>query len=370
MSIINKMHQDFQQIQEAQPILANMPGKKSKQKALLLLFVLLLTASSLALSYLIFTQQKARQATDIAASEIAAAVTSPAAKDAPKRTAALAEQAIVQTAPVKRSAATDTVKKSLAPAAKTVTPQAPEQKTERKTVIDKEARVASKTPADRKRASPAKAAAALSTQSEKKHYLEIKTAKLSKAQLAQIHLKEAERAQAQGDLELAARKRLQALELLPTLNEVRKSLALYYYGQGELSKASGLLKSGALVSPDYSDFNLMLSRIALKAGDYQKAYLYLEQHPPQLEGHLDYYVSHAILAQKFQNYEQAERLYTGLLSQRPNNGRWRMSLAIAQDKQAKAELALSSYKMALLQPDLSSKAKAYIKQRLTYLERQ
>ena len=128
-----------------------------------------------------------------------------------------------------------------------------------------------------------------------------------------------------------------------------------------------ILQKGALISPAYADFNLMLSRIALKAGNQQKAYLYLEQNPPEVEDNLDYYVSYAILAQKFQKYERAEQLYTSLLTQRPNNGRWRMSLAIAQDKQAKTSLAVSSYNTALLQSDLSTKAKVYINQRLSYL---
>ena len=206
-------------------------------------------------------------------------------------------------------------------------------------------------------------------ESGKSNSLEIKTAKLSKAQLAQIHLKEADKAQEDGKLELAARKRGQALALLPTLNNIRKSLALYHYGQGNINKAKGLLQAGALVSPEYADFNLMLSRIALKSGDYQKAYLYLEQSPPQIEGNLDYYVSHAVLAQRFKKYEQSESLYTSLLSQRSNNGRWRMALAIAQDKQDKVQLAVNSYKYALMQADLSSKAKEYIIQRLTYLEK-
>ncbi|WP_413701269.1 tetratricopeptide repeat protein [Psychromonas sp. KJ10-10] len=201
-------------------------------------------------------------------------------------------------------------------------------------------------------------------------YIEIKTSTLTKDQQADIYLQKAEKALSQGDLLLATKENNKALKVKPELHEVRKSLALYYYGQGDNERASSVLKIGAVSFPEYADFNLMLSRIALKNGDQQKAYLYLDQHPPKVKGNLDYHVSYAILAQKFKQYAKSENLYRGLLTQRPNNGRWMMSLAIAQDKQNKHVLAIESYKKALLQIDLSSKAKQYINQRLNYLQRQ
>ncbi|WP_354623751.1 hypothetical protein [Psychromonas sp. MME2] len=204
--------------------------------------------------------------------------------------------------------------------------------------------------------------------SEESTFLEIKPAQLSASELAQIYLKEADKAEAKGDLNLAANKREQALSVQPELNEVRKSLALYYYSVGDVSKSQRLLQQGALTSPHYSDFNLILSRMALKEGNEEKAYRYLAHNPPNVAGHLDYYVSFAVLALKLKKYAQAEQLYQDLLSQQVNNGRWRMSLAIAQDKQMKRELAITSYNFALLQHDLSSKAKDYINQRLRYLD--
>lgn len=366
MSIINKMHQDLNQ---EQPILANMPKKKGTQKVLLLFLIIILTGSSLGLAYLIFIQESMHAETEIAVVKTAQPVATQTLKKKVSSRVELQEEATA--VPVKavaqQKAAAKVKNIQVAAAKKTISK---EKETAAQVVADKIVPEAPAISADKNSAAipPPTTSVPVNEESGKSNSLEIKTAKLSKAQLAQIHLKEADKAQAEGELEVAAKKRLQALALLPTLNDVRKSLALYYYGQGNINKASRLLQTGALVSPDYADFNLMLSRIALKAGDYRKAYLYLEQHPPRVEGHLDYYVSHAILAQKFQHYEKAERLYTSLLSQRPNNGRWRMALAIAQDKQAKTERALSSYKNALLQPDLSSKAKAYIKQRLIYLE--
>ncbi len=366
MSIINKMHQDFQQVQQEQPILAYMPEKKGKQKALLLLLIALLLASSLGLSYLIFTQEQAAKETEIQVIKSGVSLVSPAKA----ATTGLLEESSVETVtaqPVQQKiSATNELKtvKAQVKAKKQKKTSSNQDNVKAAAVAPKA--VSGKTVSAKKTSS--KTSSSVKNQDNGKKHLEIKTAQLSKAQLAQIHLKEADKAQAKGGFELAAKKRLQALTLLPNLNDLRKSLALYYYGQGDVDKASRLLKKGALVSPDYPDFNLMLSRIALKAGDQQKAYLYLEQHPPKVEGNLDYYVSHAVLAQKFKKYEQSEQLYTSLLSQRPNNGRWRMSLAIAQDKQEKTGLAVSSYKNALLQTDLSSKAKAYINQRLTYLD--
>lgn len=199
-------------------------------------------------------------------------------------------------------------------------------------------------------------------------YLEIKPAQISSSELADIYLKDANKAEAKGDMNLAAKKREQALFIEPQLNEVRKSLSLYYHSQGKLNKAQALLQKGALISPQYSDFNLMLSRMALKAGNEKKAYRYLEQSPPEVKGHLDYYVSYAVLALKLKKYAQAEKNYIELLSQNRQNGRWRMSLAITQDKQEKTELALKNYNKALLADDLSSKAKTYINHRLSYIK--
>ena len=201
-------------------------------------------------------------------------------------------------------------------------------------------------------------------------YLKVTTAILTNQERANIYLKKADQALSKGDMLLVAQEKRRALDLKPQLHDVRTSLALYYYGIGEEDRATTILKKGVLQFPEYADFSLMLSRIALKRGDQQKAYLYLNQYPPKVEGNLDYHVNYAILAQKFKKYVQAENLYQGLLTQRPNNGRWIMSLAIAQDKQGKQKLAIANYQKALLQIDLSNKAKQYINQRLTYLQSQ
>jgi|GEM_PF-3131492 len=380
MSIINKMHQDLQQVQQTQPILAAMPEKGSKQKALLLLAIALLLGSSFVFAALIFTQEKSpavmqsvkMQAaepelpaapkvlssivlSDIVSSEIAPNST---VQKKPRAEPLRVEQAAPNASPGKVLAPAITVNNGSVEKQKTAEPEKislPSVSTEIASVNTAAVNEISVEPA------PAK-----EPKSEEQQ-LDIKVSQLSAAQLAQIHMKDADKAQAQGDFELAVKKNLRALALQPGLNELRKSVALYYYGQGDVNSAQRLLKQGVLASPDYPDFNLMLSRIALKEGEQHKAYLYLEQNPPQVEGNLDYYASHAILAQKFQKYEQSESLYRSLLSQRPNNGRWRMSLAIVQDRQDKIDLAVNNYKKALLQTDLSAKAKVYINQRLAYL---
>jgi Flp pilus assembly protein TadD len=205
---------------------------------------------------------------------------------------------------------------------------------------------------------------------KKTPYLKVTTATLTYQERANIYLKKADRALSKGDTLLASQEKSKALDLKPELHDVRTSLALYYYGIGEQDRATTILKKGVLQFPEHADFSLMLSRIALKTGDQQKAYLYLNQHPPIVKGNLDYHVSYAILAQKFKKYAQAEAVYAGLLTHRPNNGRWIMSLAIAQDKQDKQGLAIANYQKALLQIDLSNNAKQYVNQRLTYLKSQ
>ena len=210
----------------------------------------------------------------------------------------------------------------------------------------------------------------LNKENSKDSFLQVTRSSLTDEERANIHLKKANQALAKGNTRLAAQEKNQALELKPNLHDIRTSLALYYYGVGEEQRATTVLKKGVLQFPEYADFSLMLARIAIKKGDQQKAYLYLNQHPPEVKGNLYYHVNYAILAQKFKRYAQSESLYQGLLSQRPDNGRWIMSLAIAQDKQGKKDLAVTHYQKALMKIDLSSKAKQYINQRLLYLKSQ
>jgi len=381
MSIINKMHQDFQQLQQAQPILASLPDKRNKQKPLLLIAIALLLGSSLTLAALIFSQDNAQTAM-------------PTVKVQPPQTLPLLSQVLTPapvrveqekakvepirvTKKVEPIRVTKTLLKEViseplatavvlnnAPAAQEKS-IAPEKIAQQKAPINHSPVTAIDTTIET--TTTAIATASINESKSAGKQLEISVSQLSNAELAQLHIKEGDKAQAQGDFELAIKKKLRALALLPNLNELRKSVALYYYGQGDVDSAQRLLKKGVLVSPDYPDFNLMLSRIALKEGDQHKAYLYLEKNPPQVEGNLDYYASHAILAQKFQKYAQSESLYSSLLTQLPNNGRWRMSLAIVQDRQDKIDLAVNNYQKALLQTDLSAKAKVYINQRLAYL---
>jgi len=365
MSIINKMHQGLHESRDNSPMLASMPEKKSKQKTLIFCLISLLLASSIGLSYLIYNKDNSI--------ETVAEITTPAVSAVTGSQPVIEIQAITVTTPtpvitIEPQVLIVVEEEVITPEKVDTTPSpvpiaGPAKVSPPKVTVKAKTKTVTSTKKIVKKEveNPPK---------EKSGHLEVKRSILSKKQLANIHLKKAEKASREGDTLLASQEKYQALNLKPDLHEVRKSLALYYYGVGEQNRATNLLKRGALKFPGYSDFNLMLSRIALKNGEQQKAYLYLNQHPPKVEGHLDYHVSYAILAQKFKNYEQAEGLYLGLLTQRPNNGRWIMSLAIAQDKQGKKDLAVESYQRALLQVDLSSKAKKYINQRLTYLANQ
>lgn len=371
MSIINKMHKGSQAHQENSPILSSIPVKKNKKAVFLFLSISVLLFSSLTLSYLIYDKSSAikpEQKDEIIVSTTVLSIKDDIVTTILSTPIISSEKVLVKTAnvtamdkPVKpEPALKELVKKEsiivLSPvlSAKQVIVQprvkVPAQKAPLKKITN------TKTPLKMK-----------ANNAQQGAYLEIKKSIISASQLASLHLNKAEKASRQGDTQLVAQEKRKALTIQPQLHEVRQSLALYYYSIGEKSLALSLLKEGALKYPKYVDFNLMLSRIALKNGEQQKAYLYLQQHPPTVEGNLDYHVSYAILAQKFKHYEQSEGLYLGLLTQRPANGRWRMSLAIAQDKQDKKRLAVENYQQALLQVDLSSKAKKYINQRLAYL---
>jgi len=389
MSVINKMHHDFRESQKDGPVIKGVPDHSRSKKAIIVVMIGLLILSAMGFAILIFNQDPHANEQSITVHKDNNLDVNNHVEKKLKPVGEIVKQSEVDIDThniVKEAVVTPIVSKPTA-AIPPVNLHSEKQQPLIKAIVDVE------TPSKIEQTTvlpdftPSNVEAIdnniIETQSvdyvlsddstleiePTQGKLEIKNAQLTNEELAGIKLKEAQIAEDQGELNIAADKREQALRFDPGLNDVRKSLALYFYGTGNISKAKQLLQTGAVLSPDYAEFNLMLSRLALKEGDPQKAYLYLNQHPPAIKGHLDYYVSYAILAQKFGKYEQSEQLYTRLLSERPNNGRWLMSLAIAQDKQNKVELAASHYKRALLQPDLSEKAKAYINQRIAYLEK-
>lgn len=386
MSIINQMVHDQQEV-GVDPILSAMPAKKNKQKIILLMLIFLLLISSLGLIYLIVSQDKGETETvitDLIVEEKAVTVVNDLIIE--EKTVIVANEAIVEETAIVTNVniKEEKVMAVTTPVISEIESEQVKAKAVQKKVAPKKVKSAQITTTVKKEVekkavetslkdktveNPSQQISDKAAEPLSDGHLQITTVELSDQQLATIYLKAAQKAEDEGDVELAVEKREQALAHVSTLNEVRKKLALYYYEMSFEEKAISLLRKGVLASPDYSDFNLMLSRIALKAGDPQRAYLYLNHNPPKVEGNLDYYVGFAILAQKFEKYEQSESLYKDLLSQRANNGRWRMSLAIAQDKQEKTDLAVANYEQALVQTDLSENAKKYINQRLAYLKK-
>ncbi|GLS89479.1 hypothetical protein GCM10007916_05460 [Psychromonas marina] len=366
MSIINKMHKGLQANHDESPMLSSVPVKKQKKKVLLFALISLLLASSIGLSFLIYDKESAANnseqpnQTRLTPVDTALPITSEpvVTKELePATTSTAVTQKKVDDTPKVAVKILPVVQPELPVTAKVTTPK---EATPNKVT----------TPAKQTPAKPVAEKTKAQVEPKKTAHLEIKKSVLTTSELADIHLKSAEKALAKGDKQLASQEKIKALNVKPDLHHVRESLALYYFSIGEQGQAKSLLQKGAVQYPEHSDFNLMLSRIALKNDQQKKAYLYLQQSPPAVEGHLDYHVSYAILAQKFKDYARSEVLFEGLLTQRPNNGRWRMSLAIAQDKLGKEPLAVENYRKALLQIDLSSNAKKYINQRLTYLANQ
>ncbi|MEH6453813.1 MAG: tetratricopeptide repeat protein, partial [Psychromonas sp.] len=364
-----------------------MPRSAVNKKIIIILLSALLLLSSLGFSYLIFTKDNLDKGEHSLIPDVSSVVNEVVTEQADSGTEIKIDTPVLKvdsknTVETELSAQQQGIDKELAPAGKpkvAVIESVPQEKVLQPVIVTKAisakpiqakptvSKAIAAKPVTIKASSQKAVTKNVVKETKNDANLQITSSQLSDSELADIYLKEADKAELQGDNGLAAQKWQQALLLQPQLNQVRQSLALYYYAQGDIVKTTDLLKKGALESPYYSDFNLMLSRIATKEGDLQKAFLYLDQNPPVVAGHLDYHVSYAILAQKFEQFEKSEKLYSNLLLERPEDGRWRMSLAIAQDKQGKTAQAIESYQQALLETSLSRNAKAYINQRLSYL---
>lgn len=382
MSIINSMHKNLDELAQNNPVLSGQNNSKTKQKVLLSAGIVLLIICAVVLLVMIFLTKNNEDNADTIRDAIKDVTVENVIKGVAVEQAEQVPSVLASEQSMTKALDNESHHSMLEKNKPLITSKS--QNIETTSHVNKVAKGSAKLKDTASHKSTSSVLSHSKTISSKKEgvinasllaseltsgHLHIEPAQLSNVQIANIYLKEATKAQAKGDNDLAAEKWQKALNVNADLNDVRKSLAMYHYSQNDVDKTTRLLKKGAVISPEYSDFNLMLSRIALKNNDPQKALLYLEQNPPQIKGNIDYYVSHAILAQKFKMYERSETLYSSLLTLRPNNGRWLMSLAISQDKQAKSAAAITSYKAALKKVDLSIKAKDYINKRLTFLSK-
>lgn len=198
----------------------------------------------------------------------------------------------------------------------------------------------------------------------------IKTVTRTPQQQAQLYAKQAEAALLAGDKGRAKTLFTKVLTFDKQHDLAREKLAAILYGEQRTQSAVNLLQEGLSVSPEYSNFRLMLARIYLKNKNKSQAYYYLKPHQPQVRGNVDYYAILAGLAQSLDDLDTALVAYKKLTVHEPNRAKWWLGLGITADKAKQVGLALQAYQTAQNMGQLSASSRNYINARITQLEKQ
>ncbi|MFT7683412.1 MAG: MSHA biogenesis protein MshN [Moritella dasanensis] len=198
----------------------------------------------------------------------------------------------------------------------------------------------------------------------------IKTVTRTPLQQAQLYAKQAEAALLAGDKGRAKILFTKVLSFDKQHDLSREKLAAILYGEQRTQSAVNLLQEGLSVSPEYTNFRLMLARIYLKNKNKSQAYYYLKPHQPQVQGNVDYYAILAGLAQNLDDLDTALVAYKKLTVHQPNRAKWWLGLGITADKAKQVKLALQAYHTAQNMGQLSASSRNYINTRITQLEKQ
>lgn len=197
--------------------------------------------------------------------------------------------------------------------------------------------------------------------------LKIEQVDLSEPELAALSERKATTALAKGDMRGAQDNYYQVLAHDPHNQGAREQLAALLYGEGRLNEANQVLEEGLRLEPQQADFRLLLARVAISAGDRQKALDWLAGYQPELAANLDYYATWAGLTQELGQNAKAADLYVRLLRQQPDQGRWWLGLGVAEDGQGHRQQALDAYRNAQLHGNLGEASSQWLDERIAQL---
>jgi len=173
-----------------------------------------------------------------------------------------------------------------------------------------------------------------------------KSVELAPEEIAQQNIEKAEKAQQQGRLTQAEEHWRQALAVTPDNKRVRKQLAALQYGRNKVTEALATLEVGFQRDQTDTDFRMLSARILEREARPSAALNVLLKNWPSAEEKPGYSQKVANLAQDIGNYAVAETAYSRLMEAEPNEGRWYVGKALAQE-QLGSNAALSTYQQAL-----------------------
>jgi Tfp pilus assembly protein PilF len=152
----------------------------------------------------------------------------------------------------------------------------------------------------------------------------------------------------------------------PYDSAARRQLAELYTDLGWTVQSEAILKEGLALDPGAADLANSYARRLLEKGKNGEAEALLERAAAKASPAGKAESMAALAAVYLQNGHPplAERLYRNILEQQPDNGAWRMGLAISLEQQGKKREALEAYREALYKGDLAPLVQRYVAGRI------
>ncbi len=184
--------------------------------------------------------------------------------------------------------------------------------------------------------------------------------------LAQQNRALAAKALDDSNFDIAIKSYYAVLKYQSTDEDSRKRLAALLYGKKEIQESATVLQQGIRLNKDSVNLRLALVSILQKELQLEAALSVLEYVP--IGASTEYLAARGGLAQQLKIIDLAEESYQMLVQKEPDNGRWRLGLAIVYERKNQVQDAYNTYKLALMKPGLSRSSLAFVRERITLLQ--
>lgn len=151
--------------------------------------------------------------------------------------------------------------------------------------------------------------------------------------------------------------------------QVRATLAITLFKQGQRDLAYATLKEGLALHPEIIAWRTLLAQAYFDAGDARAADAALSATHVAIDAAPDFHALHAAVLQKLDRHQEAATLYQHLLKLYPANGIWWMGLAISLEALERDSDAIYAYRTALNGQELTPETHQYITRRIRALSR-
>lgn len=149
--------------------------------------------------------------------------------------------------------------------------------------------------------------------------------------------------------------------------DAAKKLAGLLFAKGDARAAARQLQQSLQLAPQRSDLLLMLARLHSGQNQHEQAFNLLSQHQPAAFIELDYLAYRASLAQRLGNYPIAKQDYLQLSQLDASNAKWWLGLGIAEEQLQANRAALLAYQKAYALQQLDTAVVDFIQQRMAVL---